>query len=108
MTEEQPSVVFADLASELEIPEGGTLSRVLYKDDQIRVVGFAFDANEELTEHTAAVPIVIQVVSGRFRVTFDGSDVEIGPQAWIHMEARRPHSVYALEPSRLLLTLVSG
>jgi quercetin dioxygenase-like cupin family protein len=106
MTSDRPTAVLSDLASELAIPDGGTLSRVLYKDDQVRVVGFAFDADEELTEHTAAVPIVIQVVSGRFRLTTEAGAHEIGPTSWVHLEASVPHSVYALEPSRLLLTLL--
>ncbi len=100
------TVVLADLAEQLEIPEDGTLSKVLYADDQIRVVGFAFDAGQELTEHTATVPVVVQVVSGRFRFVARDDEWEIGPDSWVHMVANEPHSVHALEPSRLLLTLL--
>ncbi len=106
MTDTPATELLADLAAALEIPEDGTLSKVLYSDDQIRVVGFAFDEGQELTEHTATVPVIVQVVSGRFAFSATEGEWEIGPASWIHMVADEPHSVRALEPSRLLLTLL--
>lgn len=100
--------VFSDLTKSLEIPDEGVLSKVLFRDDRIRVVGFAFDTGQELTEHTAAVPVVIQVVSGSFLFTVGDTTSEIGPSTWMHLEASVPHSVVATEPSRLLLTLLSA
>ncbi len=79
----------SDLAEELEIPQDGTLSKVLYRDDQLRLVGFAFDTGQELTEHTAAVPVLIQVVSGRLSVTLEADTMELGPDGWLRMEAPR-------------------
>lgn len=103
-----PIDVHLDLASNLEIPDEGTLSKVLYSDDRIRVVGFAFDSGQELSEHTATVPVVVQVVSGRFRFDAGDESWEIGPSSWMHLDASVPHSVLALEPARLLLTLLKG
>lgn len=99
--------VFTDVATEVEIPRDGTLSRVLYKDEQVRLVAFAFDAGQELTEHTAAVPAVIQVVRGRLSLTLGGDEVAAEPGAWIRMPAHLPHSVHALEPSVMLLTMLT-
>jgi quercetin dioxygenase-like cupin family protein len=104
---ESGSTILGDIVVGLEIPDDGVLSKVLYRDDKIRVVGFAFDTDQELTEHTAAVPVVIQVVSGRFRFTVGDETSEIVPESWIHLEGSVPHSLVALEPSRLLLTLLS-
>lgn len=98
--------VLHDVEAELEIPEDGVLSRVLYRDDRIRVVGFAFDVDQELTEHTAAVPAILQVVSGSFRVSLGDTIEDLGPGSWVHMAANLPHSVLALEPGTLLLTLL--
>ena len=95
-----------DVAELLEIPADGTLSKVLYRDDRIRVVGFAFDAGQELTEHTASVPVVLEVVAGRFRLVLGDEERVVGPRSWVHMDAHLPHSVEALEPSILLLTLL--
>lgn len=102
------ATVFTDLAAEAEIPAEGTLSRVLYKDDSIRVVIFAFDTGQELTEHTASVDAVIQVVKGRLRLTLGDETVETGPGSWVHMPPHLRHSVLALEPSVMLLSMLGG
>ena len=102
----QETTVFTDIAAEVDIPENGTLSRVLYKDDRLRLVVFAFDTGQELTEHTASVPAVVQVVRGRLTVTLGTDEYEVGSEAWIHMPAKLPHSVVALEPTVMLLTML--
>jgi quercetin dioxygenase-like cupin family protein len=102
----EPATVFTDLAAEVEIPAEGTLSRVLYRDDRVRVVIFAFDSAQELTEHTAARDAVIQVVKGRLRLTLGDEVVEAAAGSWVHMPAHLPHSVVALEPSVMLLTML--
>ncbi|MCP3939434.1 MAG: cupin [Actinomycetia bacterium] len=98
--------VFRDLAAEVDIPQDGTLSRVLYKDDQIRLVAFGFDAGQELTDHTAAVAAIVEVVSGQLRVGLGDESVELAPGSWVHMPANLKHSVFAIEPSVMLLTLL--
>jgi len=99
---------FTDIAAEVEIPPNGTLSRVLYKDERLRLVVFAFDAGQELTEHTASVPAVVQVVRGRLHLTLGTEEVTADPGTWIRMPAKLPHSVLALEPSVMLLTMLSA
>jgi quercetin dioxygenase-like cupin family protein len=94
----EPATVFTDLAAEVEIPAEGTLSRVLYRDDRVRVVIFAFDSAQELTEHTAARDAVI--------LTLGDEVVEAAAGSWVHMPAHLPHSVVALEPSVMLLTML--
>ena len=95
-----------DLLKEVEIPEEGTLSRVVYKDDAIRVVVFAFDEGQELTDHTAAKQDIVQVISGRITLDLDGTPVDLEPGSWVRMEANLIHAVVALEPSVMLLTLL--
>jgi quercetin dioxygenase-like cupin family protein len=98
----------ADLASEVPIPDDGTLSRVLHSDERIRVVAFAFDQGQELTEHTAALPVVLQVVQGSLELTVDDETVTLTPGGWLRLDASIPHSVRASKPSVLLLTMLKG
>jgi quercetin dioxygenase-like cupin family protein len=102
------ATIFTDVASEVEIPPDGTLSRVLYQDERLRLVVFAFDTGQELTEHTAAVPAVVQVLRGRLQLTLGAEEVNAEPGTWIRMPAKLPHSVRASEPSVLLLTMLPG
>ncbi|WAZ26391.1 cupin domain-containing protein [Streptomyces cinnabarinus] len=100
------ATVLTDLVAELTVPEDGTLSRVLYRDDRLRVIGFAFAAGQELTEHTSALPVVIQVVQGHLDLVLGDVKTEATPGTWIHLPARLPHSVHASEPSVMLLTML--
>jgi quercetin dioxygenase-like cupin family protein len=93
------------LLDEVEIPQHGTLSRVMFSGDGLRVVLFAFDEGQDLTDHTASFPAVIQVVRGRLSLTLGEDTVEIGADSWVHMDAHLTHAVVALEPSVLVLTL---
>lgn len=105
---EDKGTILADISAALEIPENGTLSRVLFKDERLRLVGFAFDQGQELTDHTAGVPATIQVVTGRFALTLGDDQQEIGPNSWVHIPAGLTHALRALEPSVMVLTLLRG
>lgn len=100
------ATVISGLAAELPPAEDGTLSRVLYRDDRMRVAGFAFAAGQELTEHTSAIPVVLQVVTGRLDLVLGGEKAEATPGSWIHLPARLPHTVRAMEPTIMLLTML--
>ena len=83
-----------------------TVSRTVLKAEGARVVLFAFDAGQELTEHTAAVPILLQVLDGHLRVGADGEHVELTPGGLVHIGARVPHEILAMQPARMLLTML--
>lgn len=102
------STFLDDLLSEIVPPADGTLSRVLYRDERIRLVGFGFDAGQELTEHSSSFPAIVQLVSGRVSVSVEGQEHLMGPSSWLHMEPNAKHSLRADEPSVLLLTLIKG
>jgi quercetin dioxygenase-like cupin family protein len=101
-----PMTEIADVAALVEVAVESTVSRTVLKASGARLVLFAFDSGQELTEHTAAMPVLLQVLDGRLRVTADGRDVLLAPGGVVHLEARVPHSVLALQPSRLLLTML--
>ena len=97
-----------DLAALIEIAPDSTVSRTVLRAEAARVVLFSFDAGQELTEHTAAVPILLQALTGRLRIGADGEHVELAPGGLIHIGTRVPHEVLALEPSRMLLTMLDN
>lgn len=96
----------ADLALLIEVAPESTVSRTALRAEGARVVLFSFDAGQELTEHTAAVPILLQVLDGRLQVGADGRRVELAPGGLVHIGARVPHEILALEPSRMALTML--
>ena len=102
-----PHVVLA-VADQVAIQPGSVVSKVVHRDEALNVTVFGFDVGEGLSEHQAARAAVVQVVSGRLRFTVDGEDVELLPGSWLQMSPRTPHALEALEPTVMLLTLVSA
>lgn len=95
-----------DATTAIEIQAGAVVSKVIHRDDDIDVTVFGFDAGEGLTEHTSARPAIVQVLSGRLRFAIEGDEVEIVPGTWVHLSADAVHSLTAVEPTVMLLTLL--
>ena len=108
MTSDPSFTVLENLLDEVEIQENGTLSRVVFNADGLRVVLFAFDTGEQLTDHSATVPAVGQVIKGRLEMTLGDQKMEIDRGSWVHMDAHLIHALVALEPSVVILTLQRG
>jgi quercetin dioxygenase-like cupin family protein len=102
-----PSYTYiANLAREVEIPPDGILTRTLYADEQVKVVLFAFDAGQELSEHTASMPAILHVLQGEARLTLKRDSIEARAGTWVHMPAHLEHSIDAKTPVVLLLLLL--
>ena len=97
-----------NLASSIEIPKDGTLSRTIRRDDQVKVVLFGFAGGQELSQHTASVPAMIEIVQGEVRLTLDGEEKELSAGSWVYMEANLSHAVYAKTDVVMLLTMMTG
>ncbi len=101
-----PHVAFDDIATSVQPQEGAVVSKVVHRDAELNVSVFAFDTGEALTEHTAARPAIVQVLSGRLTFTVDGEELDAGPGWWLHMAAGTAHALVAQEPTIMLLTLI--
>ena len=95
-----------DVADLIAVAPESTVSRTVLRTEGVRVVLFAFDAGQELTEHTAAVPVLLQVLDGRLRVGADGKQVELAAGGLVHIGSRVPHELLALEPTRMALIML--
>ena len=93
-------------ADAVTIQAGAVVSKVVYRDDTMDVTVFGFDAGEGLSEHTAARPAIVQVLSGRLRVTVDGEEAVVIPGTWLHMSTGAPHALVAETPTVMLLTML--
>jgi quercetin dioxygenase-like cupin family protein len=102
---ERPYLLVDDLAGLAPALERGIHSQTIAEGD-VRVVLFSFAAGEELSEHTAARPAVVHVLSGTADVTVAGDAFSAGPGTWFRMDARTPHSIRAGEPLVMLLYLL--
>ena len=91
---------------DVAIPQQGILSRTLHADAAVKVVTLALAPGEELSEHAAAMPATLQVVRGRAELGLGPERIDAGVGTWVHMAPGLVHSVRAIEPTVVLLTLI--
>ena len=84
----------------------GIASRVLARTAAGNITLFAFDAGEELSEHTAPFDALVLTLSGRLILTIGGRDVPTTPQSVVLMPAQVAHAVRATEPTRMMLIML--
>jgi len=95
-----------DLREPVSTPADGIVSRTIHRDDDIRVVLFSFAPGQQLSDHTAAVPVTLEIVEGEATIGAAGEEHEGRTGTWLHLPANTPHSIQARTPLTLLLTLL--
>lgn len=106
---DQGFVFHQDLATLVgDIPDESIVSRQVVNDELVKVTLFGFAAGQELSEHTASKPAILQVVTGEGTFGLGAEVMEVGPGSWVHMAPHLPHTVTARTPLVLLLTMLKG
>lgn len=93
----------ADLAA---YQEGSVVSRQITKADAGNVTLFAFDAGQELSEHTAPFDALVHILDGEAEVRLDGVPHALSAGDAIIMPADVPHALKATTKFKMLLTMV--
>ena len=94
------------LASLVDYGEGSIVSRILVKGKAGSLTLFAFDAGQNLSEHTTPFDALVQVVEGQAEVTIDGQSIKVKAGQLILMPANIPHAVDARERFKMLLSMI--
>jgi quercetin dioxygenase-like cupin family protein len=97
---------FVELLSTCPIVPGAIVSKPLLNLPEGRVVLFAMDAGQQISEHRAPFISIVHVLAGRLRFGVETTEREMGPHDWLVMPANAPHHLLALEPTRFILTLL--
>lgn len=100
------SVVTTGLLEAMPVSESSITSRVVVNNPLLRVVLFAFDAGEMLTEHSSPRAVVVQLLDGRIDLTLGDETSTMSPGDAVYMEPGIRHALVALEPSHLSLVMV--
>jgi quercetin dioxygenase-like cupin family protein len=87
------------------LPGGGIVSRTLYKEAPGTLTLFAFDAGQQLSEHTAPFDAFVQVLDGAVELTIGGEKVPAKAGELVLMPAGVPHAVTARERFKMLLIM---
>lgn len=95
-----------NLLEEVEPPQNGILSRTLHSEGGSKIVLFAFDTGQELSEHKASRPAILHILSGHGRLKLGDEEREAKPGSWVYMPAGLAHALWAESPLTMLLTLL--
>ena len=94
------------LASLITPTHQGIASRVLARTAGGNLTLFAFDAGQELSEHTTPYDALVMVLEGSIVLTIGGAEVRATPGTIVRMPASVPHAVHAPEAARMLLLML--
>lgn len=100
------SLVRTGLFEQLPITTDATTSRVVANNSALRVVLFAMDEGQELTDHAASRAVVVQMIEGEVSFTVGDSTHTITAGDVIYLAPSERHALVALTPTRFSLTLV--
>ncbi len=95
----------ADLVS---YQEGSVVSRQITKAEAGNVTLFAFDAGQELSEHTTPFDALAQLLEGTAEISISGQSYSLTAGEAIVMPAGQPHAVRATKRFKMLLTMIHG
>jgi quercetin dioxygenase-like cupin family protein len=90
----------------VEYAEGAVVSRTIAKTRVGTVTLFAFDAGQELSEHSAPYDAFVHVLDGEVELTIGGKTVAAHAGELVVMPAGIPHAVKARKRFKMLLTML--
>ncbi|MGB7962540.1 MAG: cupin domain-containing protein [Propionicimonas sp.] len=102
---EESGAVLGLLAA-LPVTREATTSRVVVNNPLVRVVCFAFDAGELLTDHSSPRAVVVQLLTGAIRFTVGQTEHAMVAGDVLYLAPGVRHSLVADAPSQLSLVMV--
>jgi len=101
-----PKAEILNLVELVNYQEGSVVSRQITKADAGNVTLFAFDAGQELSEHTAPFDALVHLVDGEAEIIISGRSYHLKNGDAIIMPADEPHAVKASSQFKMLLTMI--
>jgi len=101
-----PKSEILNIAELVSYQDGSVVSRQITKADAGNVTLFAFDKDQELSEHTAPFDALVHVLDGDAEVRISGKAFNLGTGDAIVMPANEPHALKASTRFKMLLTMI--
>jgi quercetin dioxygenase-like cupin family protein len=90
----------------IEYQDGAVVSKTLLKKEAGTVTVFAFDAAQELSEHTVPHDALIYLLEGEAEIRVAGRPHHLVRGDLLLLPAGEPHAVRASERFKMLLTMI--
>lgn len=90
----------------VEYQDRAVVSKEITRKGTGTITIFAFDKGEGLSEHTAPFDAVVQLIDGKAEINIAGNKNILEKGDMIIMPANDPHSLYATERFKMILTMI--
>jgi quercetin dioxygenase-like cupin family protein len=101
-----PKSEVLQMAELVNYQDGSVVSRQITKADAGNVTLFAFDKEQELSEHTAPFDALVHVLDGDAEIKISGKAFNLKAGDAIIMPANEPHALKASSRFKMLLTMI--
>jgi quercetin dioxygenase-like cupin family protein len=101
-----PKSEILNIAELVNYQDGSVVSRQITKADAGNVTLFAFDQDQELSEHTAPFDALVHILDGEAEIRISGKAFNLKMGEAIIMTANEPHALKALTRFKMLLTMI--
>ena len=90
----------------VDYQEGGIVSRTLYMEAPGTLTLFAFDAGQQLSEHTAPYDATVTILDGECEVWVAGRTYQMKEGETIIFPANAPHALSAITRFKMMLVMI--
>jgi quercetin dioxygenase-like cupin family protein len=94
------------VAGLVDYQQGSIVSREILKGGTAKVMLFAFDEGEALSEHTSPFHALVQIVEGEAEITVASQQQRVTAGEFILMPAQQPHALAAVKRFKMILTMI--
>ena len=94
------------LASAVQYQDGGIVSRTILQKDSGTITLFAFDAGQELSEHTTPYDALLYVFEGEAQVSIESTKHNLKAGSIIQLPANVSHAVKATQRFKMMLVML--
>ena len=101
-----PQAEILEFTRMVSYQDGSIVSRQITKAEAGNVTLFAFDAGQELSEHTAPYEALVQILDGEAEVRISGVPFHLISGQSIILPANQPHALKAQMKFMMLLTMI--
>ncbi len=94
------------LKDQISVESGTIVSKTLVNSDAMTMTIFAFDKGQGVSTHSAPGDAFVVCLEGKAEVELDGQKLTVSEGESLIMSANAPHALKAIEPYKMLLTVV--
>lgn len=107
MSTTEKATVFSPV-NNIEYSKNSIVSQQITKNDVGNITLFAFDKDQQLSEHSAPFDDSVLVLDGEVEIRIGGTPHVLKTGDMIIMPANIPHAVFAISAFKMLLTMIKG